>query len=91
MSEKKISRPNRIVKLPRELWDVCANIAYWQTPETSTQDFIIELLMVLAREYSEMTQKNSEAAVETMKRIIERTNFLNDPANNNRFFDRIKY
>ncbi len=83
--DKKQTRPNRILRIPRELHDCLANITYWQKESISVNDFVIELLMLLAREYGDVMAKDAKEAKRTMDSLLKQTNLMNDANNNNRF------
>ena len=81
----KVQRPNRILRIPRELHDCLANIAYWQSPAMSTQDFIIDLLSMLSYEHGKLVQIEAVKAQQTMEKLFHKTNVVNDANCNNKF------
>lgn len=82
MPEKQ-TRPNRIIKIPRELYDIIQNIAYWNN--MNPQDFIIELLSLLSYEHGKMIEIEACKAKQIFEKMINDTNVLNDKSNNNKF------
>ena len=83
---KKQTRPNRIVKLPRDLFNLMAEIAFFQEYKISTNKFIVEILMEIGNDYGKKMQKE---AMNNRGHIVgdylQRSGVLNNPEENNRF------
>ena len=85
---KKQSRPNRIIKIPRPLYQLMEEIAYFQEEAISTECFIEEILMEIGRYYGDQIRKTVvENRGDIVGRYLDRTKVLNNPNDNNRFFD----
>jgi hypothetical protein len=86
MATKVISRPNRRLSLPRELYQLMEEIAYFQEESISTEEFIQEVLMEIGHAYG---AKMQEQAVRCRKSVvgnyINKSNMLSNPEDNNRF------
>ncbi len=89
MAKNKQTRPNRRLSIPRELYDCLSAISYWQKESITVNEFVIDLLMILAREYGDTMVQDTEKSKQIMESLLGRTNVMNDSANNNRFFQEI--
>lgn len=90
--KEKVPRPNRIVKLPRQLFTLLGEIAYFQEKPISTQDFIIEILEEIGRAYGERMQKEAmNARPLIVKSYLKRSGVLNNPDDNNKFGENTRF
>lgn len=78
MSKKKIVRPNRIVKLPRELYQCLDCVAYFQENPISTNDFIENILWDIARIYGDQMQQEALEGKEKIQNYVKRSRILED-------------
>ncbi len=92
MGNEKVLRPNRIVKLPRQLFQLMSELAYFQEDPITTQDFIIEILTEIGRMYGEKIQRESlKIRPGIVKSYLNKSGILNNPEENNRFNDNSRY
>ncbi len=86
---KVIPRKNRILRMPKELWNTLDAVAYFQSEPINTKDFIIEILMYIAKSYGDKIQKETVSSKEAVDNLLSITKMLNNPEDNNRFFEGI--
>ena len=88
--KQKVKRPNRIIKINRPLYQLMSELAYFQENEISVEGFINEILEEIGFEYGQMMQNEAvKIRPGIVKSYINRSGVLQNPEDNNRFFENI--